>query len=329
MDCDAYTVRPFRDADYEAEARLDFEVDPEHTFTAQEMRRWTETAAAVPGRVQVRFGVDHRESGTTVGIGSLHNLGTSFHPQKFWIHVGVARAHRRRGVGAELYSILEREALARSVLSLWGGGRDDDDESSRFWTRRGFVPLRKTWLSRLDVASANLAAFPDRSKRLAERGIQVTTLAAEGASRPEVRQRLYRLATIAAADVPRVGEYTPYTFEEFLEFDVDGPGAMHDGMFLACQGEEFVGMSSLEHVESRSDTLRVGFTGTHPGFRGLGIASELKRRAVEFARARGYRYLVTANDSLNRPIWAINAKLGFRQEVTWIWAEKKFAPESR
>jgi mycothiol synthase len=320
----AYSIRPFRDPDYEAEARIDREVDPMHAHTAEEIRHWTEAGASVPGRLNFKLVVEDRESGKVVAYGALQHWASSYHPQKFWVGIGVETSHRGQGIGRELYTRLEQEALARKVLCLWSGAREDDARSVRFLGQKGFAPVRKTWLSRLDLANANLTGFPDRTRTLSDIGIRISTIQEEGPARQEVREGLYRLSALAAADAPRVGDYTPVTFEEFAAFDLDGPGNIHEGTFVACKGPDFVGMSSLEREQSRPDTLRVGFTGIHPRFRGLGIASELKRRAVEYARERGYRYLVTANDSLNRPIWAINEKLGFRQEVVWVQAEKPF-----
>jgi len=88
-------------------------------------------------------------------------------------------------------------------------------------------------------------------------------------------------------------------------------------------------MSSLERDLARPDTLRVGYTGTHPDFRGRGIGTELKRRAAHFARGRGFRYLIAGNDSLNGPILAINRRLGFRPETVWIQGEKSLVVSSR
>jgi GNAT superfamily N-acetyltransferase len=97
---------------------------------------------------------------------------------------------------------------------------------------------------------------------------------------------------------------------------------MPQGIFLACTTDEVVGMSSLLTDLGRPDTLRVGYTGTHPAFRGRGIATELKRRSAEFARERGYRFLVTGNDSLNRPMLGINERFGFHAETVWIQGER-------
>lgn len=324
MDLSAYSVRPFVDADYEVDAFLERELDPGSAHSAEEIRHWDETSAAVPGRLLYRLAVDHRGSGTTVALGSLHNLGSSHHPRKFWVRVVVAKAHRGRGVGRELYRLVEQEAVSRHVLCLWSAAREDDAAALGFLERRGFVPVRTQWSSRLDFATTKPSPLPDRSGKLLEAGIRITTVAAEGYSRPEVRQRLYELEVLTGADVPRVGEYTPYTFEEFLAFDYQGPGAIPDGIFLACRGDEYVGVSSLERQQAQPDTLLVGYTGVHPDWRGRGVASELKRRAVEYARTLGYRFLLTYNDSLNPAILAINTRLGFRRDDGWITKEKTF-----
>ncbi|HLM70418.1 MAG TPA: GNAT family N-acetyltransferase, partial [Thermoplasmata archaeon] len=123
----------------------------------------------------------------------------------------------------------------------------------------------------------------------------------------------------------RVGPYTPISFEQF-EGHQDRPGSMPEGFFLACDGESYVGMTDLEVSRARPDAWMVGFTGTRAAYRGRGIASEIKRRAVEFSREQGIRYLRTFNDSLNLRMWAINERLGFRRTVEWSQRERQLTP---
>jgi GNAT superfamily N-acetyltransferase len=326
VDSGLFAVRPFVVTDYEAEARLDAQTDPGFTRTAEEIRHWQEIENATPGLHRSQLVVEERRSGSVVAYGELANTSFHFHPQKYWIAAVVDPAFQGRGIGSELYATLEREAVARRAVCLWSSVRDDEAPAVRFFEHRGFRTLRKTWRSRLDLATYNPSALPDRSKELAEAGIRFTTLAAEGSGRSEVRRRAYELSRVASKDMPRLGEYTPLSFEQFVQLEIEAPDTLPEAFFIAVHGDRYVGHTTLTRELLRPDSLHVGVTGTHPDFRGRGIASELKRRAVEFARGRGAKYLVTYNDSLNRPIWAINEKLGFRTLVTWLMGEKALGP---
>ncbi|MCI4364791.1 MAG: GNAT family N-acetyltransferase [Thermoplasmata archaeon] len=328
MDRALYSIRPYTESDLEAEVRIDTAVDPLHPHTLEELRHWIETATTGVGHVSLRFAAADRRTGAVVAYGVVQHTSFNFHPLKFELYVAVHPDFQGQGIGRELYAALENEVLQRSAICLWSMVRENEPRAVRFMEQSGFVPRRKAWRSRLDVARADLSKFPDRTRPMADRGIVLTTLAEEGRERPEVRQRAFRLCTAASADVPRMGEYSPVSFEEFVEFDLNGPGALPDAYFLARRGDEYVGSTVMDRDLAEPDTLQVGFTGTHPGFRGLGIASELKRRAVEYARTRGYRFLLTNNDSLNHPIWAINERLGFRPETTWIQGEKELVPRT-
>jgi RimJ/RimL family protein N-acetyltransferase len=215
-------------------------------------------------------------------------------------------------------------ARARSALLLWVEAREDDPRSVRFLERHGFVTKGRMWESRLDLGTVDLSKLPDRTERLLTDGLRFTTAAAEGIQRPEVRAGLHRLHVASAADIPRLGEYTPHPFEVFAANHLDAPEVIPEAIFLAAAGNEFVGMSSLLRSAALPDTLGVAYTGTDPRFRRRGLALELKRRAVAYARAHGYRYLVTGNDSRNAAMWAINEKIGFRRAMTWIQGEKVF-----
>ena len=330
MDRTKYAVRPFVDADFEAAARISTALEPRLPQSAAEIRHWDEVLATEPGRLNRKLAVEETSSREVVAWGSLTHTVFNYHPDKFWIQVDVLPVHQARGIGSEVYALLEREAVERRAVCLWASAREGDPPTERFLQRRGFTPVRKVWLSRLNLVDLDLSKFPDRSRELSEQGIRITTLAEEGAKRPEVRKRLYRLGQITSKDVPRLGDYTPVTFEEFIAVDVDGPKAIPEATFIAIHGDEYVAWSTLERELGSPDSIGVGFTGTLPQFRGRGIASELKRRAVEYARAHGYQSLITGNDSSNKPIGAINEKLGFRPEIVWVNSEKALtAPEKR
>jgi len=326
MDRGQYSIRPFTETDYDEVARLDSIFLPEYPETAVDARLGRELVGKDPRRLSRWLIVEEARSASVVAWGGLTHTLSNFHPNKYYLRVVVDPAHRRLGIGQAVYRLLENVAVERKAVCLWGNAREDDPSSLRFLERQGFTPQRKTWASRLSLTGLDLTKFPDRTTALADSGIRITTLAAEGADRPDVQRRLYELALITSEGAPRVGEYSPVTFEEFHATDIGNPNAIRDATFLACSGESFVAWSTLQRQRGLPDTLDLGFTGTLPEFRGRGIASELKRRAVVYAREHGYRYMVTGNDSLNPRIWAINEKLGFQKQMVLVQAEKNLRP---
>jgi mycothiol synthase len=323
MDTTRYTIRPFEDSDYEATVRIFAEDGPGLVETPHELRRRDSLREGDSGHFSLRLAVQDRPSREVVACGSLATSLHTFHPQKFWIAALVDRAHRREGLGDALYNELERAAVGRRAITLWSGYKEGDRAGSTFFEKHQFVEGERIWTSRLDLAGTGSTLLGNDLPTREFEGIRVTTLPAEGPHRPEVRRRLYALSLVISPDAPRMGDYTPSSFEEFVRNEIESTAYVTDGYFLAVAGDEFVGMTSLEKDGDRPDTLRIGFTGTHPNFRGRGIATELKRRAIRFARDRGYRFLVTNNNSLNQPIWAINEKLGFRREQTWVQGAKE------
>jgi GNAT superfamily N-acetyltransferase len=254
-----------------------------------------------------------------VGFGSINNSPWNFDPVKYSTELMVDPRYQSQGLGRRLFGILEDTARIRKATTLWASVRAEDLRSVRFFERSGFVERRRSWASRLDLnelppVHAKGRSFPP--------GIRITSLAEEGPDLPEVRDRLYRLRLESGRDVPSMGTPSPYTFEQFLETTFRNPGFHPEAALVARIADRYVSMTFLEDVEGNRDTLHIGYTGTLPEFRGRGVATELKRRAITYARAQGYRYLTTDNDSMNAPIMKVNLSLGFRIRRTTIRGEK-------
>lgn len=320
MYSERYRVRPFYDADYEALSRLMSMANPETPMTAEEVREW-DRALAAPHLLDERWIVEERSSHDAVGFGEINHHPFMYHPQKFWVYAIVDPAHRRRGIGRSLGSLIESEAAAHHATVLWLTVRKDDTRSVEIVQKRGFAELRRSWMSTLDLSEKIPPGPSDRAVVLEQEGIRFTTLAEEGAERTEVRRRLFELIDAASRDMPRVGDYTPISFDQFVR-QLEVPVMFPEGYFIASHGDEYVSMTNLERDLIQPDSFRVGFTGTRTAYRGRGIATELKRRALEYAQAHRIRYLRTFNDSLNQPMWAINEKQGFRRTVEWIVMER-------
>jgi mycothiol synthase len=319
MDERRYRIRGAEPRDREPEARIWNRVFSGEPRTAEELEQ-EERVLAVPPMLQVKVVAEDRRSGEAVGFGYLNTDPESFDPHTFWVGVMVDPDHQRRGVGLALAAAVEREAKLRGATSMLASARLDDARGSRFLARQGFVEVRRRWRSRLDVDSS--PPIPDRTAELARIGVTLTTLAEEGPERPDVLRKVWELVRTAAADEPRIGRYTPLSFDLFLEWNRRCIATMPEAFFLARAGDRYVGACHLDRFDAEPESLHQLFTGTHPDWRGRGIATALKRRTVEFARAHGYRSIRTSNDSLNGRMWAINEKMGFRREREQVEAEK-------
>jgi len=324
MDTKRYSVRPFQEWDYESLAHLQSLLLPELPTSAEEEREW-DKALERSHLLNEKWAVEVRGSGEVAAVAALNQAPYAYHPHKFWVSLLVDAAHEGQGVGRALASLLDGEAVAHRAACFWTNVRKDRARSMKFAAQQGFVELRTTWLSVLDLSTADPGPVEESASRSEREGIRFTTLAQEGPRRSEVLHRLFDLWTEASRDTPRMGEFSPPSFSQF-EAQIERFSMVPEAFFLAAHGDEYVASSHLERDLATPDTLLIGFTGTRASYRGRGLATELKRRSIEYARRVGVRYLKTLNDSLNGPIWAINERLGFRRTAELSNMQRDFPP---
>jgi GNAT superfamily N-acetyltransferase len=317
----AFRLREFRDSDYEALAGVNVRSFPDHPLSPGEMRRF-DAFLSGPERAPYRLAAIVPPDDTLVAYGELVQLPFNYHPRKYWLNVFVDPPHRGRRIGPALYDRLEREAMEKGATTLWTTTDIDDAGAVRFAASRGFTEIRRQRQSRVRLAESRPDLLAGSTSEFRALGVEFTTLSAEGPERESVRRDCYRLHEASVKGMPVVGTRVPITFEEFLALEFSGPGFFPEAHFLARVGDRYVSTTRLERQESRPDVLRVGYTGTDPGFRGKGLATELKRRSIEFARSAGFRAIETWNDYGNPRIWSINERVGFRTIHTWSTGEK-------
>jgi GNAT superfamily N-acetyltransferase len=112
-------------------------------------------------------------------------------------------------------------------------------------------------------------------------------------------------------------------FEEFRLHE-DRSILMHDGCFLAVDGDRYVGMTELFLSGQRGD-LRTGLTAVRRAYRRRGIALALKACSLGWAKAQGYRQVITDNEANNRGMLSINEHIGFVKSPPWLHYVKTFA----
>jgi mycothiol synthase len=249
------------------------------------------------------------EDGRVVGRAEASPNPWQFHPRKYQLRLEVDAAHRRQGVGGALLARTVDALRAEDALLLRAVATEDDAEAVGFLTRRGFREVWREIPSELDLAGVDGAPFADRA---APAGVAITTLAEELARDPLVLRELYELHAFCNRGQQELDGITPRPFEEFVSGQVEGPQAMPEAWYLARDGGGLVGMSSLERLPDAPDTLEPGYTAVHPAHRRRGIALALKLRAIEHARAHGFRAIKTHSNAINTGMLALNTARGFR-----------------
>jgi len=324
MDETRYRLREFADTDHPSVARIWSRNDPERPVTTEEVRNIFESSKN-PRFIRSNRSIVETASEAVVASGSLWQSSFMYDPKFAMVGLSVDPDHQHRGLGRRLFEDLEGTARARGLEGLWGGVRADEPRSVRFFEAAGFREKRRMWLSKLDVREAPVNLSPRSPERWSSEGIVFTTVQEEGADRPEVRDRLYELYLGAMKDTPRLGGEFRDARDWFDGWTYRNPGYLPEAMFVARSGDAYVSFSLLFRRVAEPDTLHVSLTGTLPEYRGRGLAGELKRRSIEYARSHGYRYIQTDNDSQNPRIWSINRQLGFRQFRVQILGEKALA----
>jgi mycothiol synthase len=289
-----HTLQP---VDRGAAARLFSDAFP---LRANEVRTWRESPSAKsPRRYVARVG----RSDQVIAYSALW----AFRPGGKRMDLVVAPDFRRRGVGSQLLTGLEREAAADGAITLQARADDTWIESLTFLRGHGFAETMRMHrqVLRVDEATLDHTVEP----RLARQGVTITTLEREEAREPSCWTRFRDLLRAAqegwVSPDPRPEPDPPGSPEEFRQhFQRVAAIYPGEGCFLAVQGDRYVGC-----------TGGIG-TAVHPRFRGRGIATALKVRAIGYARDHGVSTMSTSSGS--PAMLHINERLGFRRTSTEI-----------
>lgn len=159
----------------------------------------------------------------------------------------------------------------------------------------------------LDLHAFDAAEFEPVLRRCEQAGVEFTTMEAVGDT-AESRRALYELNKTCSADIPGRGPF--YSWEEYVAERIETTTYDPRGVVLALDGGGWVGMAttSLRPLEAHAFSEMTGVLASH---RGRGISLAMKLLAIEFARARGMRWLRTMHHPGNDVAIAMNRRLGF------------------
>lgn len=275
------SIRPATLFDAGAWSEVEAEATPylvqDEASTRHEMRTEGEDAVRLVARQEQRV----------VGVARLRTYPGEDHCS---VKVMVREDSRRRGAGRALLEALEAhvEATGRSTLHAIV----EDDDASRIASQRwGFELTRTFRMSALDPRTLPTPPADPLVQPLHTRE----------------RGEIWQLFNAVVGDDPSgLSLETPW--EEWLD-DWEDPrnrpslshGVIVDGALVA--------FSQLGAAGTRAWS---NMTGTHPAYRGQGLALLAKQHTLYAAARAGIEQCFAGNDGDNAPMVAVNERLGYR-----------------
>jgi GNAT superfamily N-acetyltransferase len=241
-----------------------------------------------------------------------------------WVEVWLDRAHMDEGVLGYLWEWAEDSAAAAGAKTLNAACGEDEPEMLRVLAAQGYEPQRTEKVWSLDLAGAGARMIADAKAarvRMRSAGIELTNL--DRWDDPDRFQKLHELNELTRLDVPHTGPIHPQTIQDFM-VRVGAPNTPSDRWWIALDGSTPVSMSYLSYPPVRG-VVWTAFTGTHPGYRGRGIARAVKLQTLAQAAELGVAEVRTDNDSENTPMLHINETLGYTKMPGYVSFVKRLS----
>lgn len=318
----ALVIRPFNptDAEYEKIVELGNIVSPENPTSVEATQH--RDRVREPQYLHQRLVVELNDR--LVALASYGESPWSHLPGKYNLDINVLPDYRRRGIGAALYdhitAALDQQEPKPNLLTA--GTRESKADAVRFLEKRGFKKMMHWVISYLDVTTFDKERFGEIANRVSKQGIEIRSFAELDQTDPDARRKYYDLDCTCAEDEPLPNPPTLPTFAVFSQQVFDNPNFHPQGLFVALDGDQYIGMAGVRPNAENPEEFGTEFAGTLRGYRRRGIISALKLRAIAYAQAQGATRIKTGNEQ-NNPILQLNKKLGFEPEDASLAFEKK------
>jgi mycothiol synthase len=307
-------IRPATQNDYPSIVAIHNATWADHPVSADELERIDSkrTEASFIKRFMLEF------EGASIAEGSFQPSSKN----DFVLELNVLPEFQARGFGTAFYQFLEAELERLQAVSAFCKLYEIHPFALQFAQVRGFKEVMRTYHQTLKLAGFDARLFAAIQQNLNANGYRISSFA-ELQTDPNCEQKLHELYVKIDGDVPRVHEFVAVGFEEFKRRNLDNPNHIKTACFIAIKNGEWVGMSQ-NRLRPDARQLHTGTTGVLREHRGQNLALTLKLAAIQYATDHGFTELHSNNASTNKPMLAINTKLGFERSPAQIQLEKKF-----
>ena len=261
--------------------------------------------------------------GKVVAVGTYSESEWSYRPGKYHLGLNVHPDYERRGIGTAFYvrALADLQAGTPQPTLLTAATYTHKPQAIRFLEQRGFACVMRWYSSTLDVTTFDFAKFAGLIEKPATTGIQIYTAQALQTFDPEWQRKIYELDWECTQDEPMPDAPTKLTFEQYQKTIFGDPNFSPETLFVAVDGDQYVGMSGLSRRTNDPINWDTGFTGVLRTHRRRGIALALKLHAIKLAHNYGAQTIRTGNEEHN-PMYQINVQLGFQAQMIELAYEK-------
>lgn len=287
-------IRELRHDDASGVVRLALELNPHQVLTERGLVHELE----LPPLGERRRDWVAVEDGEIVGHAEAAFEWAVPTPGKGRLWLNVAREHRGRGIGSQLFE------TAVGYLRAEGAWRVEsyvpgDPAGARFLSKRGFTRSGRNRVSGLELREASVP-------EVTVPGFRLATLR-------ETRDRAHELHAVCVEgeiDMPSDEPETEVDFESWRRDEFEYPDISDEGSFVVLDGDRPVSLAFVA-VDPERGIGYNSMTATLRTHRRRGLALLAKVAAVRWAQEAELERLVTENDEGNLGMLAINDRLGY------------------
>ncbi|MDJ0753418.1 MAG: GNAT family N-acetyltransferase [Ardenticatenaceae bacterium] len=235
-------------------------------------------------------------------------------------NLNVLPEARRQGIATAFYDLVLNRIAANDLQPklLETETREDQLGALAWLAKMGFERNMRFPRSLLDLETFDPTDFEAAVSRMEAEKIRLASLKDLQDKDDQAIYKFYDLVEHhLMKDVPMPGEYNPNTFEEFQKSFVESKIFTPESVFIALDGDRYVGMSGAFPENRATGLWMTGLTGTLQGYRRRGIALALKVKSIAATKALGAKTIETDNEE-NNPMYDLNLKLGFQPAPAWL-----------
>lgn len=255
-------------------------------------------------------------------LGWVHGPWAEVPDRHCEVEVWLDLAELDRRLLTEMFTWIGEDAVRQGTRLLLARSFEDAPAVEEVLVSLGYRRARTERIWSLDLIEhgPRLVAEAEEACRMAARqGIELTTL--DRWRDPDRLKKLHQLDMTTRQDIPTTLPITREAYEDFVRRSAS-PDRPPGRYWIALDHDEPVALSYLRYPPVRG-TVWTGYTCSHPGYRGRGLARAVKLQTLAQAVELGLPSVQTDNDSENAPMLHINERLGYVRAPGFVEHHKR------